>query len=105
MSKRLPSAYAAFKETYPEIWQAYDALGAVIHGSGPLDPKTRELIKLAMAIGIGSEGAVHSHTRKLIEAGASAEEIRQVVLLSVTTVGFPSMMAALTWVEDILGGE
>ena len=76
--------------------------GAAVHDGGPLDTKTRELLKLAMAMGARLEGAVHSHARRAIEAGATAEEIYHVVLLGVTTLGFPHTIAALTWVEDDL---
>ncbi len=99
---RLPQAYEQFRKDHPEIWRAYDALGGAVHGSGPLDKKQRELIKLALAVGARLEGAVHSHTRRALEAGASAAEIRHVVLLGVTTLGFPHTVAALTWVEDDL---
>lgn len=102
---RLPKAYEEFKKKYPTIWQAYDRLGAAIHESGPLDKKNRELLKLAMAVGARLEGAVHSHTRRAIEAGAVTEEIYHVVLLGVTTLGFPHTVAALTWVEDDLKGN
>jgi AhpD family alkylhydroperoxidase len=99
---RLPKAYEDFKRSYPKIWQAYDRLGGTVHDSGPLDKKNRELLKLAMAIGARLEGAVHSHTRRALEAAATAEEIYHVVLLGVTTLGFPHTVAALTWVEDDL---
>ena len=66
---RLPRSYTSFKDTYPEIWQAYDRLGGLVHDAGPLDKKTRELIKLGMAIGARLEGAVHSHTRRALEEG------------------------------------
>lgn len=99
---RLPKAYENFKKTYPDIWQAYDRLGGAVHDSGPLDKKNRELLKLAMAIGARLEGAVHSHTHRSLEAGASAEEIYHLVLLGVTTLGFPHTVAALTWVSDDL---
>ena len=96
----LPKAYENFKKAYPKIWQAYDRLGAAVHDSGPLDKKNRELLKLGMAIGARLEGAVHSHTRRALEAGATAQEIYHVVLLVLTTLGFPHTVAALTWVED-----
>lgn len=99
---QLPKAYENFKRAYPKIWQAYDRLGAAVHDSGPLDKKNRELLKLGMAIGARLEGAVHSHTRRALEAGATAQEIYHVVLLSLTTLGFPHTIAALTWVEDDL---
>ena len=77
-------------------------LGATVHAQGPLDEGTRSLVKLALAIGVGAEGAVHAHTRKCLAAGHSAEAVRQVVLLAIPTVGFPAAMAALSWVNDIL---
>ncbi len=97
---QLPRSYENFKRSYPEIWQAYDRLGRLVHDAGPVDKKSRELIKLAMAIGSRSEGAVHSHTRRALEEGAKAEEIYHVVLLGLTTLGFPATIAAWTWVTD-----
>jgi 4-carboxymuconolactone decarboxylase len=98
----LPAAHQRFQERYPDIWKAYDQLGAAVHHAGPLGEKTRELVKLGIAIGNQSEGAVHSHTHKALDEGAAPDEIRQVVLLSIPTIGLPNMMAALTWVDDIL---
>ncbi|ODU25291.1 MAG: carboxymuconolactone decarboxylase [Verrucomicrobia bacterium SCN 57-15] len=82
--------------------RAYEALGEATQQAGPLDAKTRALAKLGIAVGAWREGAVHSHTRRALDAGCSPDEIRHVVLLATTTLGFPSMMAALTWVEDVL---
>ncbi|MBI4841005.1 MAG: carboxymuconolactone decarboxylase family protein [candidate division NC10 bacterium] len=101
MSK-LPTPYQEFARKYKAVWKAYDELGVACHRSGPLPPKVRELVKLGMATGARMEGAVHSHTRRALEAGATAEEIRHAVFLAVTTLGFPTTMAVLTWVEDIL---
>jgi AhpD family alkylhydroperoxidase len=99
---KVPQHYMKFKEDYPEIAEAYEKMGNAVHTSGPLDDKSRALIKLALSTGAGLEGAVHSHTRKALEKGLTKEEIRQVVLLSLPTIGLPRMMAALSWVEDIL---
>jgi len=98
----IPKVFTNFTEEFPEIANAYSSLGHAVHNSGPIDQKTRELIKLAISCGAQKEGAVHSHTRKALGAGASKEEIRQVVLLTLPTLGMPSMMAAMTWVNDIL---
>ena len=98
----LPKSYLNFQEKYANIWQAYDQLGAAVHAAGPLDEKTRALVKLGIALGSQQEGAVHAHVRKSLEAGASADEIRHVALLSIPTLGFPATMAALTWIEDVL---
>jgi AhpD family alkylhydroperoxidase len=90
------------QKRYPEVFERYKALGEATQEAGPLPLATRALVKLALAVGAGMEGAVHSHTRKALEAGCSPEEIRHAVILATTTLGFPSMMAALSWVDDIL---
>ena len=101
MSKDKPKRYKKIKKKYPELFEAYEKMGIASH-TGPLDTKTAHLIKLAAAAGVRSEGAVHSHTRRAMEAGATPGEIRHAVLLLATTLGFPQMMAALTWVDDVL---
>src|SRR5258706_2555403 len=98
---RMPGWYKEQKRKFPEVFRAYEELGAVCRKAGPLDERTAALVKLAIAIGTRHEGAVHSHTRRSLEAGATLEECRHVVLLALTTIGFPSMMAALSWVEDV----
>ncbi|MFN9707087.1 MAG: carboxymuconolactone decarboxylase family protein, partial [Planctomycetota bacterium] len=35
-------------------------------------------------------------------AGCTPAEIRHAVVLATTTLGFPSTMAALRWVDDVL---
>ncbi len=76
-----------------------------VKAAGPLDAKTQALVKLGIAIGAKMEGAVHSHTRKALEAGCTPEEIKHAVLQATTTIGFPNMMAAMSWVEDVLNRE
>ena len=93
----LPRTYQRFQNEHGDLWQAYDQLGAAAAEAGPLDKKVRELIKLGMAATNQSESAVRSHTHRALEAGATAEEIQHAVLLGITTIGFPAMMAALSW--------
>jgi 4-carboxymuconolactone decarboxylase len=102
VSRKTPTHYSKFLKQFPEVAKHYTGLSNAVKKVGPLNAKTRALVKLGIAIGLKHEGAVHSHTRKSLEAGASPEEIRQAAVLSLTTVGFPSMMAALSWVNDVL---
>lgn len=98
----LPKPFERFGELNPHVMRAYEALGMACAEAGPLETKSRELIKLGMAIGGRLEGAVHSHTRRALAAGARPDEIRHVVTLAASTVGFPTTIAAFTWVEDVL---
>ncbi|UTW10335.1 carboxymuconolactone decarboxylase family protein [Marinobacterium rhizophilum] len=99
---KLPKNYVKFRSRYRSIAGALDDLGRTVREAGPLDEKSAQLIQLAVAASTGSEGAVHSHCRRALEAGASQDEIRHAIVLLTSTLGFPAMMAALSWVEDIL---
>jgi len=97
---KLPFSYKRFKKEFPKVEKEYAKLANQCHANGPLDEKTRRLIKLGIAIGSESEGAVKSHTRRAMAIGISPEEIRHAVLLGLTTIGFPKMIAALNWIHE-----
>ena len=98
----LPKVYEKFSGKFPEVVKDYKQLGQTCRKAGPLDPKCQDLIKLGIAIGANSRGAVMSSTRKALESGATKEEIGHAALLSLTTTGFPNMIAALQWVDAVL---
>lgn len=102
---QIPKQFLKFTEDYPQVAKAYEEMGNAVHTAGPLDDKTRALIKLAISTGAKLEGAVHSHARKALKAGVTKEEMRHAVLLALPTIGLPSMMAAMTWIDDIIGEE
>jgi len=99
----LPKIYETFAQKYPDVFKDYQKLGISCREAGPLEEKVQDLIKLGIAVGANSRGAVMSHTRKSVASGAAHEEIRHAVLLSLTTTGFPNMMAAMAWVNEVLG--
>ena len=101
----LPQPFQRFTRNNPAVTKAYQALGEACAKPGPLDARTRELVKLGMAIGGRLEGAVHAHVRRVREAGATQDQIRHVVALAPPTVGFRTTVAASTWVEDVLGAR
>lgn len=98
----LPAQYQDFQKSYPTVMRAVESLGEATRGAGPLDKKTCALVKLAIAVGASLEGAVHSHTRRAMESGCTPDELRHVGVLGITTIGFPSTMATMSWIEDVL---
>lgn len=98
---QLPSKAGEVARDFPEIWAAYAGLGKACAAAGPIAGKNLRLIKLALAIGASSEGAVHSHVRRAMAAGVSKEEIKQVALLAIPTLGFPHAVRVLSWIEDV----
>jgi AhpD family alkylhydroperoxidase len=102
MRERLPSGAARIANLHPDIWKAYQDLGAACADAGPLDARTRHLVKLALAVASQSEGAVHSHTRRSTEDGLTKEELLHVALLAIPSMGLAKAVAAMTWIEDVL---
>lgn len=100
---KIPGWYGQQRRRYPRMMVAYEKLGAACREAGPIEAKEAALVKLGIAVGARLEGAVHSHVRRSIEAGATLDECRHVAILATTTIGFPAMMAALSWVEDVAG--
>jgi len=98
----IPKRFKKFKEEYPKVASAYETLGNAVHEAGPLDEKTRALMKLGISAGARLEGGFHSHVRKALDAGVTKEEMVHAVLLALPTIGLPSMMAALSWIDDVL---
>ena len=98
----LPKIYEKFADTYPELLNKYQELGKACRNAGPLEEKYQDLIKLGISIGSNSKGGVMSSVRKALASGANDGEIGQTVLLSLTTTGFPNMIASMGWVMEVL---
>ncbi len=100
MAKKLPKALDHFRKGHPDVWKAFTNLGERCHEAGPLDEKTRRLVKLAFSIGAGLEGATHSALRNARKSGVTPEEINHVAVLAITTLGLPAAARAMTWIAD-----
>ncbi len=102
MATKLPKNYLKFKERYRSVIDAVESVGQAVKQAGPLDEKTAQLIQLAAAASVRSEGSVHSHVRRALDAGATTEEVRHALILLTSTIGFPAVAAAMTWAGDLL---
>lgn len=97
----LPGAAGQIAKEKPELWSAFQALGAATGAAGPLSEREQRLVNLALAIGGDSEGATHSHARRGLAEGLSREDLEHVAFLAITTLGWPQAIRGLTWVRDI----
>ncbi|MEW5724026.1 MAG: carboxymuconolactone decarboxylase family protein [Thermodesulfobacteriota bacterium] len=100
----LPEHYRKLQGRYATVLERLGELSQAAAKAGPLDAKTAHLVQLAAAAALRAEGAVHSHTRRALDAGATEEEVRHALILLTSTLGFPTVSAALSWADDILEG-
>src|ERR1700761_3025725 len=67
-----------------------------------LDRKTRSLLTLSMLIGTGRFMQFPAHLRGALANGASAEELRELILHSQLYCGIPSAVEAMAALESVL---
>jgi 4-carboxymuconolactone decarboxylase len=95
----------AMIERHPEIYEAYSQYGKAVHEKGgPLDERTRWLIKLAVSAAQGFPKAQLTHMIKAQEAGCRPEEMEHAILLIAPTAGFPRMMEAMERYREFVAG-
>jgi alkylhydroperoxidase/carboxymuconolactone decarboxylase family protein YurZ len=76
-----PGAYRGLKIEHADFLKAVEALGSAAQHAGPLDEKVTQLVQL----------------------GASADEIHHALISLTSTIGFPTVRAALSWADDVIG--
>ncbi|GAA0716847.1 hypothetical protein GCM10008905_01810 [Clostridium malenominatum] len=90
-------------ENHGEIYEAYENFGKLLHEKGgPLDKKTRWLLKVALSTSCQYRYALETHILKALHEGCTKEEIEHAILLVAPTVGFPKMMEGLLVLRKVL---
>ncbi|OFW55441.1 MAG: hypothetical protein A2133_00920 [Actinobacteria bacterium RBG_16_64_13] len=99
--KDVPQPYAVFRARFPQILEKNEELGQLIHDhGGPLDDKTRWLIKLGISAASRHNTGVVTHVARARAAGATEEEIIHALLLVIPTCGFPTFMEAYNQIKS-----
>jgi alkylhydroperoxidase/carboxymuconolactone decarboxylase family protein YurZ len=91
---------------HPDIYEAYSQFGKVLHEQGgPLDEKTRWLVKVATSSALGLAKAQITHMAKALDAGCTPQEVEHTILLVAPTAGFPRMMEAMERYREMRKGQ
>ena len=103
MTPQPSELYLKLKERHADLIEAVEALSKAARTSGPLDEKTGHLIQLGAAAAIHSKGSVCSHAARALASGATLDELHHAIIVLTSTIGFPTVAAALSWVDDATG--
>ncbi len=101
-NSKIPHTFEAFTDRFPGLSHAHQQVGAALDDAGPLDEKTRALVKIGICVGAGLESAVKSQVRRGLNCGLSAGEIEHALVLGMNSVGFPRTVAAWQWARQVL---
>ena len=81
---------------------AYGEIYARSNQPGGLEPKVQEWLAIVMLAALGSPGEIKTHLRGAINAGATEQELREVILFTVPYLGFPKAINAMQALKDHL---
>lgn len=84
-----------FKNEAPEVAAAFDGLIQSLIKTKGLDPKTKQLIYIAMKAALGDQLAVKYHVPMAKKFGATREEILDTILLTLTVAGLKPVVSIL----------
>jgi len=79
------------KELIPDTLSAFGQLSRAAQKPGALDRKTKELVALAISVSTRCDGCIGYHSRGALRAGASREEVAEVLGVAIQMGGGPSV--------------
>lgn len=99
VTKKKPKTLLDFEKRFPAVWKSYKTFRDSCDEEGPLDQKSRELIKVALETAFVRRGGLIAHLHRARRAGASPREILHAILLAAPLVGFPPVLDAFQTAE------
>ncbi len=88
--KTLNKRGVALREGNPDVMAAFRGLDQAASKPGALDPKTKELICLAIGITARCDGCLAYHAKAAIKYGATREEVLEMIGVAIYMGGGPS---------------
>ncbi|MGE5506522.1 MAG: carboxymuconolactone decarboxylase family protein [Actinomycetota bacterium] len=99
VTKDLSKAMGELRGGIPELMQTFSAMAKTATAAGALDPKTKELIALAIAVAVRCDGCVGFHAKAAQKNGATRAEVMETMAMAVYMGAGPSVMYAAQAVE------
>jgi AhpD family alkylhydroperoxidase len=84
----------ALRKEIPDVLQGFNTLSSAAIQKGALDPKTKELIALALGVAAHCDGCIGFHTQALVRLGATRAEVAEALGTAIYMGGGPNLMYA-----------
>jgi AhpD family alkylhydroperoxidase len=84
----------ALNALVPEAAKGFGALSKGVKENGPLGVKEKEFVALGMSIILRCEPCINFHVEALMKAGATREELGDVLAMAIQMGGGPGLMYA-----------
>jgi len=94
---------STMKKLDPEFMRHLEATHALVYADGALPRKVKLLVAMAFDAAHGAVGGVRALAEQAMKAGATKEEIAEVLRVAFHLCGVGSLYAASFGLKDILG--
>ena len=84
-----------FQKEAPEVAKAFDGLIEALKDTTGLDAKTKQLVYIGIKATMGDTTAIYYHVQMAKKLGATREEIRDTILITLTVCGLKGVASCL----------
>lgn len=94
LANDLSQSIGRLRKGIPETMKGFSQMAAAATKDGALDPKTKELIALAIGVAVRCDGCIAFHAKAANKHSAGRDEILETLGMAVYMGGGPSMVYA-----------
>ncbi len=91
---RIGAYSSELRREVPAVMQGFGAMAKAATADGAIDPKTKELIALAIGVTQHCDGCIGYHAKALADLDASRTEVAEMLGMCVYMGGGPALMYA-----------
>ncbi len=84
-----------FQKEAPEVAEAFNGLIEALKSSAGLDPKTKQLVYIGIKSSMGDATAIYYHVQMAKKLGATREEIKDTILITLSVCGLKGVASCL----------
>lgn len=95
MKKTNNNPLEVFKKEAPEVSAAFDQLIKSLKGTTGLDGKTKQLVYIGIKAAHSDVTAIYYHVAMAKQMGATRDEVRDAILISLTVCGLSGVASCL----------
>lgn len=94
LTQNITGNLAQLHKTQAGVMKGFGDMGKAAMAGGAIDPKTKELIALAVGVAARCDGCIGFHTKALARLGATTEEVHEALGVAIYMGGGPVAMYA-----------
>ena len=99
LTQNISGSLKTLAQDSPDLMKSFNQLSQVAMRDGVIDPKTKELIALAIGVAARCDGCIGFNVRTLVKMGMTLQELEEVLGVAVYMGGGPSLMYAANALE------